>query len=59
MFGCEIKHIKLTGEQRIQQFVIFGTAEPMVKFFTWLELSAANGEQDEQCGEKGNGTATT
>jgi hypothetical protein len=39
-------HVKLTDEQRIQQFMSFGLPEHLAKLLTSLEVSAANGMED-------------
>jgi festuclavine dehydrogenase len=44
--GRKVVHVKLTEEQRIQKFLSFGMPEHYAKFLTFLEGSAAKGEEE-------------
>lgn len=44
--GREVKHVKLTEEQRTQQLIGDGLPEHYAKFLTFLEVSAAQGAED-------------
>lgn len=44
--GREVVHVKLTEEQRTQKFLKFGMPEHYANFLTFLEASAARGEEE-------------
>lgn len=44
--GREVRHIKLTGEERSQQLISFGVPEQFAKFLTWIEVITAEGGEE-------------
>lgn len=44
--GREIEHVKLTAEQRYQGLVSAGLPDHFAKFFVWLEVRTANGDEE-------------
>ncbi len=44
--GCEVMHVKLSGEERLQGYLEIGLSEFYAKFLTWLEVGCANGSEE-------------
>lgn len=44
--GRKVEHVKLNEEQKFQSLVKVGVPEHFAKFLTYLEVSAAGGEED-------------